>query len=111
MLVGSLAAAAHGAAMPVMIIVFGDMSDMFIYNAQWEYIADAIAQNISATCSPFCNGSSVSFNPFQAICSSDGGMVTMPPLSPTTTFDPFDMCKWCTNVTGDYITENIDYIL
>ena len=32
MVIGSIAATCHGAALPLMIIVFGDMTDMFIFN-------------------------------------------------------------------------------
>ena len=44
--VGLVFAIAQGAALPLMIIVFGEMSDLFIYDALWE----KLARNVLGEC-------------------------------------------------------------
>ena len=47
MLCGLLCSIIHGAAMPLMIIVFGQMSDLFVYESILENWLDANWDNIS----------------------------------------------------------------
>ena len=47
MLLGTLFACAHGAALPVMIIIFGSMTDMFIDNGRYLSLVDAIYPNLT----------------------------------------------------------------
>lgn len=81
MLIGTLAACAHGASMPVMVIVFGDMSDAFIYDEMWRNIAEIMAANITAMCPILMKN-----------------CTTPPPCTLK--------CDWCVNITSDYIAEN-----
>lgn len=50
MVVGTICACAIGAAGPLMMIVFGSMSDIFIDNAYYENVLNSIKDNITATC-------------------------------------------------------------
>lgn len=124
MFIGTVAACAHGAAMPVMMIVFGDMSDLFIYNAQWEYITNTVANNISNMCTQMCSyditwptSNSTDVLPQYT------GVFTQPSPSPSfctpgsaTTVSPLELfnssaCDWCQNVTAEYINDNIDEVM
>ena len=40
MVLGSIMAAAHGAALPLMIIVFGDMTDLFVFDGIFKNFLD-----------------------------------------------------------------------
>jgi hypothetical protein len=122
MLVGTLAACAHGAAMPVMMIVFGDMSDLFIYNAQWETITQNLATNISSFCGQICySRPSVTIPDFTAgwiwaVTSPSQPLCTPGLSSNVSTSGPFNatataICGWCVNVTAEYINQNIDKVM
>lgn len=42
MVVGSIAASGNGAALPCMLIVFGEMIDVFVTSASYYYILDQV---------------------------------------------------------------------
>ena len=48
MFVGFLSACLNGAALPMMIIVFGEMTDLFIYDSTFENWLDFYWDNITA---------------------------------------------------------------
>ena len=43
MIFGSLFAMIHGAALPAMIIVFGDMTDLFVDSGKFQLLVDSIS--------------------------------------------------------------------
>ena len=48
MVMGTICAMAHGAALPAMIVVFGDMTDLFVYDAMFKAFLDEYWDNIAA---------------------------------------------------------------
>ncbi len=49
-IVGILAACAHGCMMPLMTIVFGDLTSTFINNDQFNLFWDKFGNNVTAGC-------------------------------------------------------------
>ena len=48
MIIGTLCAMAHGATMPIMAVIFGNMSDAFINNDKMNSFIDALMPNVTA---------------------------------------------------------------
>lgn len=47
MLIGSLFSLAHGSALPAMIIVFGDMTDLFVDTGKFQVLLDGLKPYLS----------------------------------------------------------------
>ncbi len=50
MFVGTLAALAHGTALPIMMIIFGDMADLFINDDKLQASLPGIVANLTILC-------------------------------------------------------------
>ncbi len=48
MVCGIICASAHGAALPLLLLVFGDMTDMFIDNANTNKFSELINWNLTS---------------------------------------------------------------
>ncbi len=90
MVFGTLMAACNGAAMPVAIIFFGGMTDVFIDDAWLENQLEAMAEAAKALC----------YN-LTELCDMNITAACNPPLFPDD----------CENVTSDFVKDNLWLVL